>query len=144
MSLDGLTRFAEYNVSNYLHFYHMSLKQLIVQWISNDNEMERLREQLASFDESQDEITDKILTYVEDNNAIGQKVNIPGGSIEFKSQTHYSSLTLKIVTAALVKHGIDPDPVTKTIRALKSNEQTQQTHMIRHYTDDSNSSSSPF
>ena len=111
----------------------MVLKQLIVQWISNDNEMERLREQLDAIDDSQDDLTDKILTYVEDNSAIGQKVNIPDGFIEFKSQTHYTSLTQKILSAALTEHNIDPGPIMKTIRTLKSKEQTQQTHIVRHY-----------
>lgn len=112
------------------------LKHLIVQWISNDNEMERLRTQLDTIDESQDDITDKILTHVEDNGAIGQKVNIPNGVIEFKTQTHYAALTQKIVATALVKHNIDPGPILTTIRTLKSEEQTQRTHMIRHYNDE--------
>lgn len=112
------------------------LKQLIVQWISNDNKMEHFRTQLEAIDEVQDDLTDKILTYVEDNGAIGQKVNIPDGFIEFKTKTHYTSLTNKVVAAALCKHGIDPDPIIKTIRELKSVDQTQQTHMIRHYNDE--------
>jgi hypothetical protein len=113
----------------------MSLKQLIVEWISNDNRMEELRAQIDEIDEAQDDLTDKILTNVEDNSMVGRKVTIPGGSIEFKSQTHYPSLTQKIVTAALAKHDIDPTPILKTIRELKSREQSQQTHMVRHYVD---------
>ena len=127
--------FAEQHPFDYLQSFQMSLKKLIVQWIENDNKMERLREQLDAIDDSQDEITDKILTHVEDNGAIGQKVNIPDGFIEFKTQTHYSAMTQKIVVAALVEHNMDPVPIMKTIRALKSNEQTQHTHMVRHYND---------
>lgn len=111
----------------------MSLKELIVEWISNDNKMEELRTQIDDIDEIQDELTDRILTYVEDNSMVGKKVNMSGGSIEFKIQTHYPSLTQKTVSAALAEHGIDPTPIIETIREMKSRDRTQQTHMIRHY-----------
>jgi len=113
------------------------LKRLILQWIENDDRIVSLRQKMDDLDDTQDDITANLLDHVEEHGMLGNRVNIPGGSIEFKNKSRTASLTQKVVIAALKEHGIDSGAVIDTIRELKGREKREQIHVVRHYDDES-------
>jgi hypothetical protein len=84
-------------------------------------------------DDAQDEVTDELLDHVEEHGMAGKQVNVPGGFIEFKYKQRMSSLTQKIVLAALQAHNIDAGPVIDTIRKLKEQDKREHLYVVRHY-----------
>ena len=80
---------SESSLSNTNH-----LDKTIKTWVELDNELKRLNERAKDIRTRKNDVEDKIITYVEDNNMNNSVVNIADGKLKFCEIKQTSPLTL--------------------------------------------------
>jgi len=79
----------------------MNFENQIVQWVSLDNKLKLLNEQIKEIREKRTEISTKITNYASDNNLFDASVKISNDRIKFSNTKVTEPLTLKYLEKTL-------------------------------------------
>jgi predicted nucleic acid-binding Zn-ribbon protein len=71
-----------------------NLEKTIQNWVELDNELKRINEKAKDIRTRKNDIEDKIMTYVEDNNMSNSFINITDGKLKFCDTKQTAPLTL--------------------------------------------------
>lgn len=97
----------------------------IKEWVSIDNKIKTVNEQLKVLREERNTKTDNILNYVDANNMGNSVVNITDGRLKFTSSRQTTPLTLKHVEECLEKCISDESQVKAVMNFIKESRPTK-------------------
>ena len=74
-----------------------TFKSDIKQWVSIDNQMKTLNEELRRLRQERNDISDKINIYVDENQLEASTISISDGRLKFQETKQIQTITLKFV-----------------------------------------------
>ena len=110
-----------------------NLDKSIQNWVELDNELKRLNEKAKDIRTSKNDIEDKLMTYVEDNNMNNSVVNISDGKIKFCETKQTSPLTLGFLEKCLSEVIANQSQVKQIVDYIKSKRETKMVPEIKRY-----------
>jgi predicted transcriptional regulator len=119
---------SESSLSNTNH-----LDKTIKTWVELDNELKRLNERAKDIRTRKNDVEDKIITYVEDNNMNNSVVNIADGKLKFCEIKQTSPLTLGFLEKCLSEIISNQGQVTQIVDYIKSKRETKMVPEIKRY-----------
>jgi hypothetical protein len=119
---------SESSLSNTNH-----LDKTIKTWVELDNELKRLNERAKDIRTRKNDVEDKIITYVEDNNMNNSVVNIADGKLKFCEIKQTSPLTLGFLEKCLSEIISNQGQVTQIVEYIKSKRETKMVPEIKRY-----------
>ena len=119
---------SESSLSNTNH-----LDKTIKTWVELDNELKRLNERAKDVRTRKNDIEDKIMTYVEDNNMNNSVVNITDGKIKFCETKQTPPLTLGFLEKCLSEVIANQGQVKQIVEYIKSKRETKMVPEIKRY-----------
>ena len=81
----------------------MSFEESIQNWVTTDNKIRSLNEQLKALREERNNANETIMAYVETNKLANATVKISDGKLRFTSARQTAPLTLKYLNECLTK-----------------------------------------
>ena len=109
------------------------LDKTIQSWVELDNELKKLNEKTKDIRTRKNDIEDKIITYVEDNNMNNSVVNITDGKIKFCETKQTSPLTLGFLEKCLSEVIANQSQVKQIVDYIKSKRETKMVPEIKRY-----------
>ena len=109
------------------------LDKTIQNWVELDNELKKLNEKAKDIRTRKNDIEDKIMTYVEDNNMNNSVVNIMDGKIKFCETKQTSPLTLGFLEKCLSEVIANQGQVKQIVDYIKSKRETKMVPEIKRY-----------
>ena len=119
---------SESSLSNTNH-----LDKTIKTWVELDNELKRLNERAKDIRTRKNDVEDKIISYVEDNNMNNSVVNIADGKLKFCEIKQTSPLTLGFLEKCLSEIISNQGQVTQIVEYIKSKRETKMVPEIKRY-----------
>jgi hypothetical protein len=110
-----------------------NLDKSIQNWVELDNELKRLNEKVKDIRTRKNDIEDKLMTYVEDNNMNNSVVNISDGKIKFCETKQTSPLTLGFLEKCLSEVIANQSQVKQIVDYIKSKRETKMVPEIKRY-----------
>ena len=110
-----------------------NLDKSIQNWVELDNELKRLNEKAKDIRTRKNDIEDKLMTYVEDNNMNNSVVNISDGKIKFCETKQTSPLTLVFLEKCLSEVIANQSQVKQIVDYIKSKRETKMVPEIKRY-----------
>ena len=110
-----------------------NLDKSIQNWVELDNELKRLNEKAKDIRTRKNDIEDKLMTYVEDNNMNKSVVNISDGKIKFCETKQTSPLTLGFLEKCLSEVIANQSQVKQIVDYIKSKRETKMVPEIKRY-----------
>ena len=109
------------------------LDKTIQNWVELDNELKKLNEKAKDIRTRKNDIEDKIMTYVEDNNMNNSVVNITDGKIKFCETKQTSPITLGFLEKCLSEVIANQGQVKQIVDYIKSKRETKMVPEIKRY-----------
>jgi predicted transcriptional regulator len=109
------------------------LDKTIQNWVELDNELKKLNERAKDIRTRKNDIEDKIMTYVEDNNMNNSVVNITDGKLKFCETKQTSPLTLGFLEKCLSEVIANQGQVKQIVEYIKSKRETKMVPEIKRY-----------
>ena len=109
------------------------LDKTIQNWVELDNELKKLNERAKDIRTRKNDIEDKIMTYVEDNNMNNSVVNITDGKLKFCETKQTSPLTLGFLEKCLSEVIANQGQVKQIVDYIKSKRETKIVPEIKRY-----------
>ena len=109
------------------------LDKTIQNWVELDNELKKLNERAKDIRTRKNDIEDKIMTYVEDNNMNNSVVNITDGKIKFCETKQTPPLTLGFLEKCLSEVIANQGQVKQIVEYIKSKRETKMVPEIKRY-----------
>ena len=109
------------------------LDKTIQSWVELDNELKKLNEKTKDIRTRKNDIEDKIITYVEDNNMNNSVVNITDGKIKFCEVKQTQPLTLGFLEKCLSEVIANQSQVKQIVDYIKSKRETKMVPEIKRY-----------
>ena len=109
------------------------LDKTIQNWVEMDNELKKLNEKAKDVRTRKNDIEDKIMTCVEDNNMNNSVVNITDGKIKFCETKQTSPLTLGFLEKCLSEVIANQSQVKQIVDYIKSKRETKMVPEIKRY-----------
>jgi len=109
------------------------LDKTIQNWVELDNELKKLNERAKDVRTRKNDIEDKIMTYVEDNNMNNSVVNITDGKLKFCETKQISPLTLGFLEKCLSEVIANQGQVKQIVDYIKSKRETKMVPEIKRY-----------
>ena len=109
------------------------LDKTIQTWVELDNELKKLNEKTKDIRTRKNDIEDKIITYVEDNNMNNSVVNITDGKIKFCEVKQTQPLTLGFLEKCLSEVIANQSQVKQIVDYIKSKRETKMVPEIKRY-----------
>jgi hypothetical protein len=110
-----------------------SLEKTIQNWVELDNELKKLNERSKDIRTRKNDVEDKIITYVEDNNMNNSIVNITDGKIKFCETKQTSPLTLGFLEKCLSEVIANQSQVKQIVDYIKNKRETKMVPEIKRY-----------
>ena len=110
-----------------------NLDKSIQNWVELDNELKRINERAKDIRTRKNDIEDKLMTYVEDNNMNNSVVNISDGKIKFCETKQTSPLTLGFLEKCLSEVIANQSQVKQIVDYIKSKRETKMVPEIKRY-----------
>jgi len=110
-----------------------NLDKTIQNWVELDNELKRINERAKDIRMRKNDIEDKLMTYVEDNNMNNCVVNISDGKIKFCETKQTSPLTLGFLEKCLSEVIANQNQVKQIVDYIKSKRETKMVPEIKRY-----------
>ena len=110
-----------------------NLEKTIQNWVELDNELKRLNEKSKDIRTRKNDVEDKIMTYVEDNDMNNSVVNITDGKIKFCETKQSSPLTLGFLEKCLSEVIANQGQVKQIVDYIKSKRETKMVPEIKRY-----------
>jgi predicted transcriptional regulator len=109
------------------------LEKTIQNWVELDNELKKLNERSKDIRTRKNDVEDKIMTYVEDNDMNNSVVNINDGKIKFCETKQTSPLTLGFLEKCLSEVIANQGQVKQIVDYIKSKRETKMVPEIKRY-----------
>ena len=109
------------------------LEKTIQNWVELDNELKKINEKAKDIRTRKNDIEDKLITYVEDNNMNSSVVNITDGKIKFCETKQTSPLTLGFLEKCLGEVIAIQSQVKQIVDYIKSKRETKMVPEIKRY-----------
>ena len=109
------------------------LEKKIQNWVELDNELKKINEKAKDIRTRKNDIEDKLITYVEDNNMNNSVVNITDGKIKFCETKQTSPLTLGFLEKCLSEVIANQSQVKQIVDYIKSKRETKMVPEIKRY-----------
>ena len=119
---------SESSLSNTNH-----LDKTIKTWVDLDNELKRLNERAKDIRTRKNDVEDKIMTYVEDNNMSNSIVNITDGKIKFSETKQTAPITLGFLEKCLGEVIANQGQVKQIVDYIKSKREIKMVPEIKRY-----------
>ena len=103
----------------------------IQDWVSIDNKIKNLQQQVKEFRDQKSELTNDIFTYTESNNLENAVIKISDGKLKFHNCKNNSPLTFKLLNQCLNDLIPDEDKVDNIISYIKSKRETKYYYDIK-------------
>ena len=103
----------------------MSFDEDIKQFVVYDNQLKLLNDKIKDIKEKRNELNDKIMTYVEDNDLTDTPIQISDGLIKYHTKKEQQPLTFKYLETALPQIIKNEEQVKLIIEFLKKNRETK-------------------
>ena len=81
----------------------MSFEQSIKNWVTTDNKIRSLNDQIRALREERNTANEEIMVYVDTNKLANATVKISDGKLRFTSTRQTAPLTLKYIEGCLIK-----------------------------------------
>ena len=109
------------------------LDKTIQNWVELDNDLKKLNEKVKEIRTRKNDLEDKIMTYVEDNNMNNSVVNITDGKLKFCETKQTSPLTLGFLEKCLSEVIANQGQVKQIVDYIKSKRETKMVPEIKRY-----------
>lgn len=109
------------------------LEKTIQNWVELDNELKRINEKVKDIRTRKNDVEDKIMTYVEDNNMSNSIVNITDGKIKFSETKQTSPITLGFLEKCLGEVIANQGQVKQIVDYIKSKREIKMVPEIKRY-----------
>lgn len=109
----------------------MSFENQIQQWVSIDNQIKELNEQLRQLRDQKNELNDTISTHVENSNLSNATVQISDGRIRFVKVKDTQPLTFKYLESCLRDIIKNEDQVNKILDYIKNKREVKYVSEIK-------------
>ena len=109
------------------------LEKTIQNWVELDNELKKINEKAKDIRTRKNDIEDKLITYVEDNNMNNSVVNITDGKIKFCETKQTAPLTLGFLEKCLSEVIANQGQVKQIVDYIKSKRETKMVPEIKRY-----------
>ena len=110
-----------------------TFKSDIKQWVSIDNQMKALNEELRTLRQERNDISDKINIYVDDNQLEASTISISDGRLKFQETKQIQPITLKFVEKCLSECIDNEDSVSQIIQYMKDSRDYKSSKDIKRY-----------
>ena len=110
-----------------------NLDKTIQNWVELDNELKRINERAKDIRTRKNDIEDKLMIYVEDNNMNNSVVNISDGKIKFCETKQTSPLTLGFLEKCLSEVIANQSQVKQIVDYIKRKRETKMVPEIKRY-----------
>ena len=109
------------------------LEKTIQNWVELDNELKRINDKAKDIRTRKNDVEDKIMTYVEDNNMNNNVVNSADGKIIFSETKQTAPLTLGFLEKCLGEVIANQGQVKQIVDYIKSKRETKMIPEIKRY-----------
>jgi hypothetical protein len=103
----------------------------IQNWVTLDNQIKNLNQEVKLIRNSRNELTNEIFTYAEKNNLENAVIQITDGKLKFQNVKQTSPLTWTLVKDTLTECLNNDDAVDKIIKLMKSKRDTKYSYDIK-------------
>jgi predicted transcriptional regulator len=110
-----------------------NLDKTIQNWVELDNDLKKLNEKVKEIRTRKNDLEDKIMTYVEDNDMNNRVVNIADGKIKFCEVKQTSPLTLGFLEKCLSEVIANQSQVKQIVDYIKGKRETKIVPEIKRY-----------
>jgi hypothetical protein len=111
----------------------MSFENQIQQWVSVDNQLKKLNEQIKELRDTRNNLEQNIIQYASSNNLSNSTIQISDGKLKFVNTTVTESLTFKYVEKTLGELIKNQSQVELIINHLKQKRSVKNTPEIKRY-----------
>jgi len=109
----------------------MSFEESIQNWVTTDNKIRSLNEELKELREERNSANDVIMAYVETNKLANATVKISDGKLRFTSARQTAPLTLKYLNECLTKCIQNKEQVGLIMKYIKESRNVKYTPDIK-------------
>ena len=113
-------------------YYNMSFEEEIQDWVTIDNRLKLLNEEVKQLRGRRSELSNTILDYVDSNKLSRATINISDGKIKFVNTKVTSPLTYKFIHECLAKC-LNPEKAEQLINFIKSQRISNYNPDIKRY-----------
>jgi hypothetical protein len=111
----------------------MSFENQIQHWVSLDNQIKKLNEQIKELRDTRNNLEQNIIQYASSNNLGNSTIQISDGKLKFVNTTVTESLTFKYVEKTLGEVIKNQSQVELIINHLKQKRTVKKTQEIKRY-----------
>jgi DNA recombination-dependent growth factor C len=111
----------------------MSFEQHIQQWVSIDNQMKQLTDQVKILRDKKNTLNDTIFSHVENSNLANSVIQISDGKIKFIKTKDTQVLTFKYLETCLHEIIKNDDQVNKIIEYVKNKRDVKYVAEIKRF-----------
>lgn len=109
----------------------MSFNEKIRNWVSIDNQISSLRDQMRELRATRNELKEEIYTYAEQNQLDRAVIKISDGQLKFQQTKQTSPLTLKYLKKCLSECISDNDQVELILNYIKEKREFKTVYDIK-------------
>lgn len=110
-----------------------NLEKSIQSWVELDNELKKLNDKVKEIRTRKNDVEDKIMVYVENNEMNNSVVNISDGKLKFCETKQTSPLTLGFLEKCLSEVIANQSQVKQIMNYIKSKRETKVVPEIKRY-----------
>tara|TARA_R110001592_G_scaffold38722_7_gene127654 strand:+ start:316 stop:663 length:348 start_codon:yes stop_codon:yes gene_type:complete len=103
----------------------------IQDWVSVDNQIKNLNNQVKELRSNRNQLTNNIFTYAESNNLENAVIQISDGKLKFQNVKQTSPLTFKLVKEVLDECINNEEDVLALMTAIKNKRETKFSYDIK-------------
>jgi hypothetical protein len=111
----------------------MSFEQQIQQWVSIDNKIRLLSDQIKELREKRTKLSENLNDYAKENNLSNATIQISDGKLKFASTKVQSPLTFKYLEKSLSEIIKNENHVKHIIEHIKNNREIKTLHEIKRF-----------
>jgi|UniRef100_A0A6C0DF37 hypothetical protein len=119
----------------------MSFEQNIQKWVSLDNKIKILNDNLNQLREQRAELSKSLYTYAERNNLNNANIQISDGKLKFVTSKVSNPLSFKYVEKSLGEIISNEEQVKKIVNYLKENREFKNVQELKRFSNNSSTSS---
>jgi len=117
----------------------MSFEQNIQKWVSLDNKIKILNDNLNQLREQRAELSKSLYTYVERNNLNGANIQISDGKLKFVTSKVSNPLSFKYVEKSLGEIIHNEEQVKKIVNYLKEHREFKNVQELKRFSNTNHS-----
>lgn len=119
----------------------MSFEQNIQKWVSLDNKIKILNDNLNQLREQRAELSKSLYNYAERNNLNNANIQISDGKLKFVTSKVSNPLSFKYVEKSLGEIISNEEQVKKIVNYLKENREFKNVQELKRFSNNSSTSS---